>query len=108
MSSDRRIAASQANGRLSHGPKTPEGKQRSSLNAMRHGLCAAIIVLPGENPQGFHDLMEQYVKRFCPDEYTFIEEMAATYWRQRRGWCIETTLLKRPSMPSLLETILIG
>jgi hypothetical protein len=46
MSSQRRIAASQANGRLSHGPKTPKGKQRSSLSAMRHGFCAAIVVLP--------------------------------------------------------------
>jgi hypothetical protein len=95
MSSQRRIAASQANGRLSHGPKTPERKQRSSLNAMGHGLrrhrrparrrCAGL-------PRSHAPIRQALL----PDdvEYTFIKEMAAAYWRQRRGWCIETTLLK--------------
>jgi len=42
-----RAEINRANAQHSIGPKTPEGKQRSSLNALRHGLTGQIIVLPG-------------------------------------------------------------
>src|ERR1700684_1455320 len=98
MSSLRRVQSSKANGALSKGPSTPAAKKRSSLNALRHGLCAKCIVLDHESREDFLILLQQHVGRFQPaDEVEFgmIEEMCAAYWRQRRAWAIETALLEK-------------
>jgi hypothetical protein len=42
MTSARKIAANRANGRASRGPKTIQGKRRSSKNALRHGLSLPV------------------------------------------------------------------
>jgi hypothetical protein len=96
MSSLRRIRASRANGRRSRGPVTPQGKQRSSFNAVRHGLLAQSVVLPGESEESFLELVRQFIERFRPiDDFecNLVEEMAAHYWRMRRAWTVETNTL---------------
>ena len=47
MTSERKIAANQLNGRASSGPKTLRGKRRSSKNALRHGLSLPVAADPG-------------------------------------------------------------
>ena len=97
MSSTRRIDSSRANGARSHGPATAEGKQRSAQNAMRHGLLAQCIVLKAEEREGYDALLNLHLDRLQPDdgiEFGFIEEMAASYWRMRRAWTIETRMLQ--------------
>ena len=42
MATDRQIAANRRNGALSRGPRTPEGRARSSRNALRHGLSIPV------------------------------------------------------------------
>src|SRR5450432_2750503 len=96
MSSLRRKRSSRANGSLSRGPVTPEGKQRSSQNAISHGLLAEAVLLPGENPDGFQASLDQHLERFAPldaVEEAMIEEMVAANWRMRRAWSMESKLL---------------
>ncbi len=45
-SSEARIAANRRNSQRSTGPKTPEGKEQSRRNALKHGLTGAGVVLP--------------------------------------------------------------
>jgi len=96
MSSQRRILASRANGALSRGPSTPQGKEASSANAIRHGLLARCVVIKGESREAFQATLARYIERFQPAdevEMALVEEMAAAFWRLRRSWAIETSLL---------------
>src|ERR1700689_4066232 len=73
-------------------------KEPSSLNALRHAMCANGIVLHHESRENFLILLQQHVDRFQPAnevEFGMIEEMCASYWRQRRAWAIETALLEK-------------
>ncbi len=42
MTSEKRIAANRRNALRSTGPRTPDGKSRSRLNAVKHGLSASL------------------------------------------------------------------
>jgi hypothetical protein len=44
--SEAQIRANQANAKLSTGPRTPEGKEASRANALKHGLTGAGVVMP--------------------------------------------------------------
>ena len=51
MASQSKSDAARANGSKSRGPTTPEGKARSSKNALKHGLTAQLDTLPGESQE---------------------------------------------------------
>jgi hypothetical protein len=92
-SSPRKIAAARANGAKSNGPITLDGKARSSLNALRHGLAAASLVLTIEDRPQFDQLYASYVHRFQPAddvEIDLVEEMIGCKWRMRRSIVVET------------------
>jgi hypothetical protein len=98
MSSLRRTQSSRANGAKSPGPSTPLAKQRSSQNALRHGLLAKCIVLKNEARENFDSLVQQHVARFQPAdgvEVGMIEDMCAACWRLHRSWAIETRMLDK-------------
>jgi hypothetical protein len=103
--SEKRLLANRANAARSTGPNTPEGKARSAQNALRHGLLAKQILIGNESAENFQALFDILVRRFAPvDDFELgmIEELASSYWRLRRAWCLETEMLttsmeKQPS-----------
>ena len=95
MTSERRKAANQANARRSTGPKTPEGKVAVRLNALRHGLLARDVVLPGEDADAFEDLWNQVraaLSPVGPIEELLAERVLNAMWRLRRLARAETAL----------------
>jgi len=97
MSSQRKINSARTNGAKSHGPKTKAGLEKSSRNALTHGLYSATTVLASESREQYQALLDAYIQQFQPDgpvESHLIEEMVAAKWRQRRLWAIETDLLE--------------
>jgi hypothetical protein len=94
--SEKRIQAARANGAKSRGPITPQGKANSSHNAIRHGLLAASVLVGEECRQNFKSVLELLVQRFQPAdgvELAMIEELAASTWRLRRVWAMESEML---------------
>jgi hypothetical protein len=85
-----------ANAQHSTGPKTEEGKQRSSLNALRHGLTGQIVVMPGEDMAAYHLHLHSFTTEYQPKghtEATLVQLLAETTWRLHRVAALETNLL---------------
>jgi hypothetical protein len=80
-------ARNRQNAKRSTGPKTCEGKQRSSQNAFRHGLYSKQILLPHEDPEEFEQLhagLAEEHRPSTPTERLLVQEMAQNYWRIQR------------------------
>jgi hypothetical protein len=97
MSSTLKSETARLNGAKSHGPKTPEGKARSSQNALRHGLTAESPTLPTESQDDFQTLLNAYLDRYHPAdaiETELVQTLAITRWRLRRVGLIESCMLE--------------
>jgi hypothetical protein len=95
-SSDLHAAASRENGAQSHGPVTPEGKQRSSQNAVKHGLSSRRILVAGESEEDLQFLRVSWMRQlqpYTPAEREVVEEVVAAEWRIRRCQEAEASLL---------------
>jgi hypothetical protein len=64
--SERRLAANRANALKSTGPRTPEGKRRSALNATRHGILSQVLHLPEEEMAAYDEFTAPYVASLAP------------------------------------------
>ena len=79
------------------GPKTPEGKRRSSLNATRHGLLSNTVVLATEDEADFQELLDNYIHDFSPQtsfELDLVHELVVCRWRVERIWSMESTIIE--------------
>jgi hypothetical protein len=64
MSSLKQKPGSRANGKLSRGPMTPEGKRNSAANAIHHGMPANSYVLSGEARESFEGILDRGSRMF--------------------------------------------
>jgi hypothetical protein len=85
-----------ANAQHSTGPKTPEGKKQSSLNALRHGLTGQIVVMPTEDLAAYQQHLKSFADEYTPSgatESNLVQALADTSWRLNRVAALETNLL---------------
>jgi hypothetical protein len=100
-----RTRANRANAKLSTGPRTEPGKQRSSLNALRHGLTAQTAVLPNEDAEAYQLHIQQFLDEYkpaTPTETQLVHEIANTAWRLNRIPFLEAELLSQDPSPQTL------
>ena len=85
--SEKRIAANRANSMKSTGPRTPEGKERSKMNAVTHGLTAQSSVLPGEDGGQLEELSAALMRELKPSgmvQRLIAERIVSLTWKLRR------------------------
>ena len=91
----RRAAANKANAQKSTGPRTDAGKQRSRMNALRHGLTGQIVVLPTEDHAAYQRHAQRLLDHFQPAdalEEQLVQSLADSSWRLNRVNAVETNL----------------
>src|SRR5919199_1477139 len=64
---DRRLAANRANALLSTGPRTPQGKAKSSLNAVKTGLTGRTVLLPSDDAAVYQVHVKRCLQSCAPD-----------------------------------------
>lgn len=95
MTSEKQAAANRENARKSTGPKTDAGKNRSRLNAMRHGLTGQVSVMTEEDRLACEAFTIQIVESFqpkTPAERQLAHVYATGQWRINRAAALEEGL----------------
>jgi len=95
VASESQAEANRLNAQRSTGPRTPEGKAKVAMNALKHGLTAKKIVLVNEDPQGFdafHNAMWAALNPQDAVEDVLAERVVADAWRLRRVPVFEAAL----------------
>jgi hypothetical protein len=106
MTTPNRAEINRRNAARSTGPKTPEGKSRSRLNALKHGLTARTLVLPGEDPEALRGRLEAFVTFLEPRnelEQYLAEEAAQSSWQIDRARRAEAARLAAFELDRLAE-----
>jgi hypothetical protein len=90
------LTANRENAKHSAGPRTAEGRKRSSLNAFRHGLTGQIIVQTPEDQEAFKKHCDGIREALVPAgalEIVLAQTIAEDYWRLNRARALENTIL---------------
>jgi hypothetical protein len=96
MATLRQIEANRLNAQKSTGPRSVEGKAASRFNAVRYGIDARSLLLPGEDPAELEALAQDYRDRFRPNgplENYLVDALIQSDWQKRRYLRAEAQLL---------------
>ena len=71
----------------STGPRSAEGKARSSRNALKSGIYAKSLIIPGEDPAHLDTLRDEYFQRYSPglpEQRDQVDILVRSTWTLRR------------------------
>ncbi len=91
------------------GPRTEEGKKKSALNAMRHGLTSRVVVMPWEDMDAYMRFCAELMTDLAPEtsvERQYAQTFCDTQWRLNRIRSIEDSMfaLGHVEEPGRIET----
>jgi hypothetical protein len=87
MASPAQITANRANALLSTGPATPETKSAVRHNAIKYGIHAKSLIIPGEDPEEF-EAFKKFQQDACNPQDTAeqqcVDQLTTNLWRLNR------------------------
>src|SRR5579863_8778233 len=95
MATAAQITANRISAQRSTGPKSEEGKARSAMNAFQSGLYAQSQLLPGESPEAFRKLQDEFYRHYqpaAPEERFYLDSAIRNEWLIRRFHNVEAQL----------------
>ena len=87
MATYEQIQANRENAQRSTGPRTEEGKTRSSMNAVKTGLTGRTVLLPGDDAAAYEKHVDRFLREHRPvgdDESNLVQSLADADWRLLR------------------------
>jgi hypothetical protein len=108
MSTSAQAKANRENAQHSTGPRTEEGKAKSSLNAVKTGLTGRTVLLPGDDIAAYHQHVASLEAHYQPAtdaEKLLVQSIADAEWRAARIPTLETGIyaLGRQEFAALFE-----
>lgn len=97
MASSAQIHANRLNAQSSTGPRSEDGKAVSRFNALKYGIEARSLVIPGEDPDQLEALACEYLRQFQPQgplEAFLVETLIQSDWNRSRYARIEAKILQ--------------
>jgi hypothetical protein len=98
MSTAAQIEANRLNAQSSTGPVSPEGKAKSSLNALSHGFYSKHLLLPNEDPAELELLRSSLIESYHPEdgaELLLVEHIISSQWKLQRLNKLEAATIQR-------------
>jgi hypothetical protein len=95
MATLHQIEANRRNSQKSTGPRSVEGKAVSRFNALKTGITARSMVIPGEDPAELDTLAAEYQNQFQAAtalERFLVDALVSADWQLRRLRRVETQL----------------
>ena len=112
MATEAQTLANRNNSKKSTGPKTPQGKQIISQNALKHGLSAANDIISSESRPDFDLYRDRLLAELAPQspiESMLAERVVSLSWRLKRTARIQNqtidTMNKDNNTPSPLAKL---
>jgi hypothetical protein len=102
MSTPQQIEANRQNAQLSTGPKTDEGKQRSSQNATRHGFTGQTLIITDAEKEAYEAHVQGFYAEYSPAchvETNLVQQLADLHWS------IQQIFVQQCNLISLMNAI---
>jgi hypothetical protein len=101
MPSQKQLEANRLNASKSTGPRSLQGKARSSMNALKSGIDAESQIIRGEKAAALEALAADYYYRFhptTPEQRMLVDTLVDAEWLLRRFRKVEAQLWEKEAL----------